>query len=425
VVELVGQLLAKDPLARPADGYEVVRRLREAAVAVGPLSGLDELGEWLTGLEARTASPWTELGDFMSGAGLGVDDLLGFGLGRVMAGGGGRERTVTAIGSGGSGLQPVGDVVAVVPLEASLVAPVASVVSPVGDATAVVALPVVESPPDPTTRSARGWVLGLMGLGLLLGGAAFALSSAGQEEVVAGGDASSLAVKTVVADVRAQAAEGPDTVGPSADGAEAVELAFAGEDVASTSVDLDVSGGDDVAVEDTDVAPLSPTDPQAPDLAGGETVDFEIMVAAPTVHQVRVETDPPGGRVTISGLGSGRSPYSAEAAQGTRLTIRATLDGFEGRSAVVAVDGPEIVRLRLTPSAKGEVRFRVLPADSVVSLDGVKVDMGSGGVVVGLSVSVGTHRLSVRAPSGATEERFFEVVAGETKNLRTIVVHSE
>jgi len=107
------------------------------------------------------------------------------------------------------------------------------------------------------------------------------------------------------------------------------------------------------------------------------------------------------------------------------LTIRATLDGFEGRSAVVAVDGPEIVRLRLTPSAKGEVRFRVLPADSVVSLDGVKVDMGSGGVVVGLSVSVGTHRLSVRAPSGATEERFFEVVAGETKNLRTIVVHSE
>lgn len=92
---------------------------------------------------------------------------------------------------------------------------------------------------------------------------------------------------------------------------------------------------------------------------------------------------------------------------------------------MVTMKRSEIIRLKLTPTATGEVRFRVLPADAVVSLDGARIDLDSGGVVVGLVVSVGTHRLTVRAAGGGSEERVFEIAAGESKNLRTIVVRDE
>jgi serine/threonine protein kinase len=137
---------------------------------------------------------------------------------------------------------------------------------------------------------------------------------------------------------------------------------------------------------------------------------------------VSVVSHPPGARIRLgSGPGPGLlAPVHRALKPGERVEGRATLRGHRTRSFVLTDESPDIVHIRLAAVGKGTVRFRFLPANASVVLDGKVLDT-AGGNVVARKLAEGEHSLEIRSAGGGSGTiRKFTIRASETTTLGTI-----
>ncbi len=408
LVGLVAALLGRDPAARPRDAAEVVRRLREVALGTRSLAGFEELSAWLEPRMGAADGP----------GGFDVEGLLGIGLGRAMVGGG-RDRTVTRLPGG---------------------AVLAAVAAPRVEVAEAAPAPEAAGVPEPAEerRTVRrpvliAWALAgavAVALGVVAAtGTGMTASVPGAEaaDTAVLGDAGGVGGSDVQAsatseDVTATSpAVGADAVGPEARGESGAAGVADGvarpADDAVAAAGLTLTDGGDAAAEGEDggSAVSGPA-------GGPESLDAGSAATAPALARLRVDVDPPGARVTVAGIGSGRAPFEVEVPVGERVLVRAEAEGREARSQTVVLEGARVLRLVLPVRARGSVSFRVLPADAAVTLDGVAVPVGPTGLVRELALDPGPHTLVATLPDGRAVSRRFDVEAGETVNLRTVVV---
>ncbi len=135
---------------------------------------------------------------------------------------------------------------------------------------------------------------------------------------------------------------------------------------------------------------------------------------------VSVVSHPPGARIRL-GSGPGLlAPVHRALKPGERVEGRATLRGHRSRPFVLTAESPDIVHIRLAAVGKGTVRFRFLPANASVMLNG-KILETAGRNVVARELAEGEHALEIRpAGGGAGTIRKFTIRASETTTLGTI-----
>jgi len=379
----VGRLLQKDPAARFATADEALAALRAHALERGEMARARDLAAWMEGLFAvlpaglRTAPP-----------GLSLDDVLRLGLPLPAAG------PFTIEASPRTPSAPIG-----VP-GAPPASPSSSPVTPAGLASpAPTSIP--QPPPEarPTTveaaprRSLRPSFLALLvvfNLVLIAAVLVLVLRPGDDGEVVAAGT-----------DAVAPAEVAPAMTTP-------------------TKVAVSPPSAIDTSSSPSEVVP--PPDamsaPEPPSTAGAGFGSALAELALPEDIEVTIRTSPPNATVTAAGLGTIAPPRRLSVRPGTTLRLRATAPDHQPLARTVTIDEEMTITLTLDAVPRGMVKFRYLPANAQVLVDGRKVG-GAGSNVLSLELSVGPHELVIVAGDLRASRRF-EIKPDETTNLGTI-----
>ncbi len=152
-----------------------------------------------------------------------------------------------------------------------------------------------------------------------------------------------------------------------------------------------------------------------------QSVPDEVKISmAPLRHSVTVESSPPGAELSFDGRPVGFAPRRAWLSPGTRIEVRAELDGHHDTTETLRFGGPSVVELRLAPHEPGMVSFRFFPSDAVVKIDGRRLETGQSNLVEH-SLPPGEHNMVLQSLDGALElKRSFVVRSGETVRLGTM-----
>ena len=119
--------------------------------------------------------------------------------------------------------------------------------------------------------------------------------------------------------------------------------------------------------------------------------------------RIVVTTEPAGANVMIDGAYAGASPVETAVEPDREVAIQVSLNGYtpEQRTARVASQETETIDIALT-ALLGTVRLDVLPADTVVLVDGVAID----GIPPELDLPAVTHQLEFRRDGYTTGDPF-------------------
>ncbi|MCC6622543.1 MAG: protein kinase [Deltaproteobacteria bacterium] len=386
----VGRLLMKAPEERFATADEALAALRAHALERGEMARARDLAGWMEALLADLPP-----GLRGSGAnGLSLDDVLRLGLPGPAPG----PHTVEASPRTPSAPLALLPAAPPPPVSAPSVTPGAAV-APVTPLAAAAPTPVVEvaaptTAVEPRRRSSFLTLLVLTNLVLIAVVLLLVLRPDEDAPEVVTPDAGA-ATRPLAAPSAAEV-----TAEVSAPTAAATSNATPAPDVSSPTIDVATS-------------PV-----EAPVTAG---VTFGGALGALTLSdevEVTIRTTPAGAVVTAAGIGTLASPRKLWLRPGTVLRLRATAPDHQPLARTVTVEGEATVTLALEPIPRGMVKFRYLPANAQVLVDGRAVGK-PGSNVLSLELAVGAHEVVIVAGEQRTSRRF-EVKADETTNLGTL-----
>ena len=182
------------------------------------------------------------------------------------------------------------------------------------------------------------------------------------------------------------------------------------------------------ASAETDAASASAQAAVRDDVAAGPAADATVEAAplpstatdARPAEPIAIDAPPAAAGVPAAGTADGDP--SEQAADGEPRGARAAAPGRAEPRAENSESSAEPRARRETGTAV--IRFRVVPADAEVLLDGKLVAGGAGSTGVHeLRVAAGSHRIEVRDPtSAAVERRTLSLRAGDDRNLPGFVL---
>ncbi|MBL8787860.1 MAG: serine/threonine protein kinase [Deltaproteobacteria bacterium] len=379
VAAVVERLMKKAPGDRYANAEEAARALRSFMLKAAVLVTAKDLANWVEDTLATMPKGLRE----RPIAGLSLDEMLRLGLGDASGG----PKTISAASTPGVG--------------AFAGAVRTGLTPPPSLADEAEAAPARK-------RSKSGLAVWLVALNLALIGLVVVLVVKLGEDERRDGDA---AVRGGLEVMEASVGR-DDTVAPAVRDA-GVAATAAKADVASAVVKGDAASGGEVSeVVAAGVA------------RGGAAAGEALAVLGERLFaegELTLKTSPPGGMITIAGLGTARAPRVLRVTRGTVIQGRATAPDCEARSFEAVVGDEDEVLITLKGLPRGRVQFRFFPADGTkVVVDGRPLVVS--GNVVDVELGVGKHTLVLETVDGRRLVRGFAVEEGKTATLGTLEV---